>query len=354
MVPQGDHQAILDRSALIRSRLRFARMTGHIREILDTIREPFVVLDGGLRIRLVNKSFCWAFHLSAKKVKGKSVYTLGNGAWKNPALREWLEAIPDKRPDIPDFELEGPFAAIGRRTMLFNVRRVEIQGSSRRILLLTIEDITQRKQAESTMKKINKSLKSASMTDPLTGLYNRRGYSVLSQHYLDLARRRRKKIFVIFADLDGLKQINDQGGHPSGDRALVRTAEILRKTFRKSDIIARIGGDEFAIATMENGHDSVASQIARLRKNLKYHAIQHNYGQPLSLSVGVAVSTIRGTTSIEELTSQADAVMYVEKRTKRKALATASPDFNRALRPPAASHSADEEAAPTAAMVNAS
>jgi diguanylate cyclase (GGDEF)-like protein len=283
-----------------------------------------VVLAGGLRIRLANKSFARTFLLSPKNIQGKTVDKLGKGAWTNPALREWLEAIMDKRSDIPDFELDGSFATIGRRTMLFNVRRVEIQGSSRRILLLSIEDITQRKQAESMMKKINTSLKNASMTDELTGLYNRRGYSVLSQHYLDLARRRRKKIFVIFVDLDGLKQINDQGGHFGGDQALVRTAEILRKTFRKSDIIARIGGDEFAIATMENGHDSVASQIARLRKNLKHHAIQNKYGTPLSLSVGVAVSTIRGTTSIEELTSQADAVMYAEKRAKRKASKTRS------------------------------
>jgi two-component system cell cycle response regulator len=210
--------------------------------------------------------------------------------------------------------VDGLFPTIGQRTLLFNARRVEIVGSSRQILLLTIEDITVRKQAESAMGKLHESLKNDSMTDVLTGLYNRRGYTVLSQHYLDLAHRRGKRVFVIYADLDGLKQINDQGGHPGGDEALTRTADILRKTFRKSDIIARIGGDEFAVATIENGHDSAAIQIARLQANLKHHAVQNHYSHPISLSIGVARSNSRGTSTIEELTAQADARMYIEKR----------------------------------------
>jgi len=308
---------VLDRSVIARSRIRMARMCEHIRMILDTVREPFVVLDGGLRIRLVNKSFCRTFHLSPKKINGRCVDRLGDGVWKTPALRKWLGTVLSKQSDNLDFELDDEFPTIGRRTMLFHARRVQATSASRQIILLTIEDITQRRQAEDAMNQLNESLKSASMTDALTGLYNRRGYSVLSQHYLDLARRRRKKLFVIFADLDGLKQINDQWGHPGGDQALIRTADVLRKTFRKSDIISRIGGDEFAIATMENGHDSVASQIARLRRNLKSRALHKKYTKILSMSIGVAVSNYQRTTSIEELTSQADALMYIEKRAKR-------------------------------------
>jgi len=308
--------SILDRSALIRSRLRFMRMTDHIRAILNTIREPFVVLDGGLRIRLANKSFCRAFHLSPKEVNGKSVNTLGDGAWKTPGLRIWLEAILDKRSNIPDFELVGLFPTIGQRTMLFNARRVEITGASRRIILLTIEDITERKEAEAAIGKQNASLKNESMMDALTGLFNRRGYDLLSQHYLDLAHRRGKRIFVIYADLDGLKQINDRKGHSEGDQALIRTAEILRQTFRKSDIIARIGGDEFAIATMENGHDSADIQMARLKVNLRRHSAENHYGEPISLSVGVVRSNRLRNSSIQELTTRADALMYIEKRAK--------------------------------------
>jgi diguanylate cyclase (GGDEF)-like protein/PAS domain S-box-containing protein len=310
---------VLDRSDRIRSRLRFARLSEHIRAILDTIREPFLVLDGNLRIHLVNKSFCRIFNLSPREINGRSVCTLGDGAWKTPALRQWMEAILNKRSEIPDFEVDGLFPAIGQRTLSFNARRVEISGASRRMILLTIEDITVRRLAEKAMGKLHESLISESMTDELTGLYNRRGYTVLSQHYLDLAHRRGKKIFVIYADLDGLKQINDVAGHAEGDQALIRTADIMRKTFRKSDIIARIGGDEFAIVAMENGHASATTQMARLLSNLKRHAIQNRCGQPISLSVGAAHSTLRGSPSIAELTTQADARMYIEKRAKRGA-----------------------------------
>jgi len=317
MLQPSGHHAVLDRSALIRSRLRFARMVKHIRAILDTVREPFVVLDGGLRIRLANKSFCQTFHVSPKDINGKAVEALGDGAWKAPALRNWLEAILAKRFDIPDFEMEGLFPTIGRRTMVFQARRAEIAGASRRLILLSIEDVTQRKQTDSEMGKLNASLKNDSMTDVLTGLYNRRGYVVLSQHYLDLAHRRGKRIFVIYADLDGMKQINDLGGHQGGDQTLIRTADILRKTFRKSDVIARIGGDEFAVVTIENSHDSAAAQMARLQTNLKRHAVRNHYDPPLSLSVGVARSNRLGTSTIEQLTTQADASMYVEKRSKQ-------------------------------------
>ncbi|OGR89023.1 MAG: hypothetical protein A2992_04315 [Elusimicrobia bacterium RIFCSPLOWO2_01_FULL_59_12] len=309
--------SVLDRAARNRGRLRFARLSDHIRAILDTIREPFVVLDGGLRIRLVNKSFCQNFHLSPKEINGKCLDSLGDGAWKTPALRSWLEAILAKRSDLADFEVDGHFPSIGRRTVMFNARRVEIPGV-RRILLLAVEDITQRKQSENALGILHASLRSETMTDELTGLYNRRGYEVLSQIYLDLAQRRGKRIFVIYADLDSLKQINDQAGHQAGDQAITRTAEILKKTFRKSDIIARIGGDEFAVATIENGHDSAAIQMARLQVNIKRHALQNKYTQPIGLSVGVARSNPLGTSSIKELTAQADALMYIEKRGKRR------------------------------------
>jgi len=316
MVQYRDHTESSDRAALNRSRLRFARMSDHIRAILDTVREPFLVLDGGLRIRLVNKSFCRTFHLSPREINGRWVHTLGEGAWKSVALRKWLEAILANRSDIRDFEVEGLFPTIGQRTMLFNARRVDIAGATRRIILLTIDDITQRRQAEVAMRKLNASLKSDSLTDLLTGLYNHRGYTVLSQHYLDLALRRGKRIFVIIADLDGLKQINDQAGHPAGNQALIRTADILRKTFRKSDIIARIGGDEFAIVAMQNGHDTAANQMVRLQANVKRHALENHYGQPIALSFGVASSNRSGTSSIEDLTARADALMYIEKRGK--------------------------------------
>jgi diguanylate cyclase (GGDEF)-like protein len=306
-------------------RLRSGRMSEHLRAILDTTREPLLVLDGGLRIRMVNKAFCQTFRHSAVKANGRLLTRLGTGAWKSPALAVWLNRLKKKRLEIPDCELKGHFPWLGQRAILLNARRVQYTGAKRRIILLTLTDVTQQNRADVAAEKLTTSLRNDSMTDMLTGLYNRRGYTVLSQIFLDLAHRRGKRIFVIYADVDGLKQVNDQAGHLKGDQLLVRTAHILRKTFRKSDVIARIGGDEFAIATMENGHDSAATQIARLHANLKRQAARIKEGNNISLSVGVSYSNPLGTSSIEKLISEADALMYIEKRAKADAVSAASP-----------------------------
>jgi diguanylate cyclase (GGDEF)-like protein len=286
-----------------------------MRAILDAIREPFIVLDARLHIRLANQSFCQTFQVEAKNVLGEHIRGLGADAWGSPALTRWLTAFVAKRSEIPTFEMTGLFPTVGQRTIVFHARHVKVPKTGRRITLLSMEDRTQRDRAASAMGKLNESLKSDSMTDLLTGLYNRRGYMVLAQHYLDLAHRRGKRVFVIYADVDGLKEMNDKQGHKGGDALLIRVARILRKTFRKSDIVARLGGDEFVIASMENGHDTASVQASRLLRNLNHHQTAHK--APISLSMGVARSNRSGTSSIEELTSRADKLMYLEKNRKK-------------------------------------
>jgi two-component system cell cycle response regulator len=112
-------------------------------------------------------------------------------------------------------------------------------------------------------------LRGLSLLDDLTGLYNRRGLLGLAGHHLKLAQRMHRGVQVVFADLDGLKQINDTFGHQEGDRALIKASEILRETYRQSDIIARIGGDEFVVLAITNSHDIPQDLTARLRQKLE-------------------------------------------------------------------------------------
>jgi len=99
-----------------------------------------------------------------------------------------------------------------------------------------VRDISDRKKAE-------EELLALSITDPLTGLYNRRGFLTFAQQQLKMAERTMKGLTILFADLDGMKWINDNLGHLEGDKALIETAQVLREIFRESDIIGRIGGD---------------------------------------------------------------------------------------------------------------
>lgn len=157
------------------------------------------------------------------------------------------------------------------------------------------------------------------IVDELTGIHNRRGFVNLGEQQIKLARRTKKEIILIFADLDGLKGINDQLGHQEGDTALIETAKILKESFRNSDIVARIGGDEFGVIAIEAGQVHIGVLIARLRQKLKDWNTKGEYRFKLSFSVGVTCLNPGEIFSLEELMAQADEALYREKRSKAHA-----------------------------------
>jgi diguanylate cyclase (GGDEF)-like protein len=163
-------------------------------------------------------------------------------------------------------------------------------------------------------------LGSLALSDELTGVYNRRGFLALAERQLKLGRRSGRAILVFFADVDGLKQINDKFGHKEGDLALVHAAQVLEKTFRDSDVIARFGGDEFAVLALEVSGHSESTIRARLDRNLK--ELNARYSRcTLSISLGAArfdPTSPRSPASIEQLMIRADEAMYEEKRLRSK------------------------------------
>jgi len=171
-------------------------------------------------------------------------------------------------------------------------------------------------------------LGSLALSDELTGVYNRRGFLALAERQLKLGRRSGRAILVFFADVDGLKQINDKFGHKEGDLALVHAAQVLEKTFRDSDIVARFGGDEFAVLALEVSGHSESTIRARLEQNLhELNAQQSRY--TLSISLGAMrfdPRSPKSPASIEQLMIQADEAMYEEKRLRSKPCLVARAD----------------------------
>lgn len=161
-------------------------------------------------------------------------------------------------------------------------------------------------------------LRSLSLTDDLTGLYNRRGFIMLAEQHIKLAQRTESDFLLFFADMDGLKQINDALGHKEGAMALVRTAELLKSTFRESDIMARIGGDEFTILATNAVDDSGEDIIARLQENLDAYNARSSAPYKLSISVGVARYDFKSKASLEDVMARADQAMYEQKRSKHR------------------------------------
>lgn len=184
----------------------------------------------------------------------------------------------------------------------------------------TLLDITERKRAERALAEQARELEMSALFDELTGLYNRRGFLALAGQQLKTAERLRKGVLLLFADLDGLKEINDKLGHQVGDAALMETATLLRETFRDSDIIARLGGDEFVMLVMDTNHEGEGERVivSRLEENLVRLNAAEDRRYRLSLSVGSATCEPISPCSIEELTERADAMMYVRKSAKKR------------------------------------
>src|SRR5947208_14678770 len=122
----------------------------YAQDIVDTVREPLLMLDTALRVRSANRAFYQTFHVSSDETEDRLIYELGNGQWDIPALRRLLEDIVPTSSVFNDFELEHTFPVIGRRVMLLNARKLQA-GHHGELLVLAMEDVTARKRAEEAL-----------------------------------------------------------------------------------------------------------------------------------------------------------------------------------------------------------
>jgi|WetSurMetagenome_2_1015567.scaffolds.fasta_scaffold43939_2 diguanylate cyclase (GGDEF)-like protein/PAS domain S-box-containing protein len=174
-------------------------------------------------------------------------------------------------------------------------------------------------------KKIIDDLHALSIIDDLTGLYNRRGFLTLAERHIRLARRMKKEMLLLFADVDGLKAINDTLGHQEGDKALIDTSNILRNTFRETDVVARIGGDEFAVLAIDALHGTTQAVTKRLQENMRSYREKNGHKYSLSISTGITIHNARQLCSVEELLVSADKKMYRQKRNRQQRLPVFDP-----------------------------
>lgn len=155
-------------------------------------------------------------------------------------------------------------------------------------------------------------------TDELTGLVNRRGFHMTGNHILDICKRLGQAATLVLFDMDGLKQINDESGHKEGDRAIRDFGSCLLKTYRDSDVVARIGGDEFAVLFAGTSTDNVAALVDRLQENIEIRNSGGPEHAPLDFSHGIAIFDPRQECSLQALTTDADLEMYARKRRKKQ------------------------------------
>jgi diguanylate cyclase (GGDEF)-like protein len=181
--------------------------------------------------------------------------------------------------------------------------------------------------------RLRNALRELVLSDELTGLHNRRGFVTLATQDLRLARRAKQALLLAFADVDDLKHINDTLGHAEGDQALRDVGGILRRTFRDSDLIARIGGDEFAVLVRTAETDSV--EVLRQRLSDQLHGFNRRAKRRyrISISLGFAHDAAAGVTSVAGLLRRADGALYQEKRRREAPGSAGTVSIPYAVRP---------------------
>jgi diguanylate cyclase (GGDEF)-like protein len=171
-------------------------------------------------------------------------------------------------------------------------------------------EIAERKKAEEVVRQL-------AISDSLTSLLNRRGFFLQASQELKVARRSGWRSMLIFADLDGLKRVNDEQGHAAGDQMITDTAKVLRGVLRESDVLARIGGDEFVAFTLDAYDPKTIKE--RIRHAVEEFNDRNERPYRLSLSIGLVRCDPTGISSLEQLVEQADDAMYRDKRSRQVA-----------------------------------
>lgn len=275
------------------------------RSLVESTEDSIYVVDRDMKYLYVNKKHMKRLGAQEDEIIGMSHYDFHSA----DEIREFVEKVGRVFDTGNSTQHEHRSHRDGR----YFLRTLSpIKEPSGEIVAVTVisKDITE-------LKRLEEELRTLSLTDDLTGLYNRRGLMALGQQQLRMAHRLKKGLYILYADVDELKAINDSFGHKEGDRLLVMTANLLRNTFRSADIIARIGGDEFVcvlVATDETTSDTIRD---RLVEGIDEFNSRRDISFKLSLSFGLSFYDPDSPRSLEELLIQADRSMYEWKSRKK-------------------------------------
>jgi diguanylate cyclase (GGDEF)-like protein/PAS domain S-box-containing protein len=283
-----------------------------LKTILGSIGDGVVAIDEHGKIQLINGTAESLLGWSSAESKGQSFLDIFNAFGKEDttSLKETLD-------NVVDGEAVGPFQdyflqARDGHEFPINFNAAPIRGEENDVVgaVFTFQDITKQKQLESQ-------LRDMAITDELTGVYNRLGFFTMARQHCDIAHRQGLPVLIFYADLDGMKYINDNYGHKMGDQAIIDTAEILKETFRRADIICRLGGDEFVGLLMpKEGIDETILKD-RLDETIARFNIEKGRPFDVAISIGFSCGDCPTQSSLEELLHSADERMYVDKQSRK-------------------------------------
>jgi len=290
------------------------------RTILEDIQEGYYEVDLAGDLIFFNNSFCRIYGYSKEELMGMNYRQYTNKDHSKKLFQAFNKIFSTGKP-AKEFDWQIT-RKDGTKRYIELSASLQKDSSGKPIGFRGIaRDITDRKMMEAEILAL-------SITDQLTDLYNRRGFLSLAGQQLKLAQRKKSGMLLFFADLDGLKRINDTLGHEEGDKALIETATIFKETFRTSDIIARLGGDEYAALTVDVTEAKCKLFTARLQSLIDTRNNRENRRYRLSISVGCSYYDSENPCSLDELMAHADKSMYEQKQNKKSQLPQVSDHSN--------------------------
>jgi diguanylate cyclase (GGDEF)-like protein/PAS domain S-box-containing protein len=283
-----------------------------LQQYLDCAEVIIMAINRDHTIEFINNKGCRLLNYNINEIKGKNFFSILIPGKTRQKLKNRFDQLMAGRLELIGKQNEmtvltkyGNEITMTWHTAILTNEHNDITGA-----VISGDDISEYKRIEA-------SLRDLTFVDELTGLYNRRGFLTLARQHMNISNRTQKEILLLFADLDGMKKINDTLGHQQGDMALIDTANILRKTFRESDIIARIGGDEFVVLAMGKEDNDAMILQERLLKNLQIHNTHEDRPYCLSISMGVTTYQSPNAYTVNVLMSHADKLMYEHKKNRK-------------------------------------
>lgn len=280
-----------------------------VEDYLEIVGAMIVMLDPQGRIVRANKACLEMLGASLEQVRDEDWYETFVPGDTRESIRSRFDSLMSGGEGDQAYAEYSLVNAAGDERHTIWYRRVlrEPTGRVTGLLSAGIDD-TDRKREEDMLSELARH-------DDLTHLHNRRGFYEMASQQLKLADRTDRLAYVILADIDNLKTINDTFGHAAGDLALVKAADLLRSTFRASDVIGRIGGDEFAALVLVRTDMDLEPLRERLGTTLSARLDPNQDPFSIRLSVGIAQAEPSG--AIPQILEMADQAMYREKKSGR-------------------------------------
>jgi diguanylate cyclase (GGDEF)-like protein len=279
--------------------------------VTESLGSPVIHLDENESIIYANTTAMTALGVEARP--GMAYYDRQSLDLPTPSWLAEASAAAEQRGEIVESECrveteQGP--------RIYAVRAHPMLDVSDKFLgtVVALHDITELRRAGAALEARARDLEQLSLTDPLTGLLNRRGLLTFGEKHLAIARRGGRPLTILYGDLDDLKAINDQHGHAAGDAALVAFAAALRLSFREADILARVGGDEFVVVMADSVDAAGRELVKRMKTNLVRALANAHQGLRISFTAGSAEFDAARHETLDQLVEEADRAMYEAKR----------------------------------------